>query len=437
MSLYPEAAAIGRWSAVPISSEETRRTNPTDFSEEVGAFYERHPYPSPVTDLDGYRERWANAERRRNAFHLLWPTERYRDDLEVLVAGCGTSQAAKHALRQPAARVTGIDVSESSLRYTHELQRKYGLDNLDLHQLPLERVKTLGRRFDKIVCTGVLHHLPDPDAGLRALRAVLAPGGVMHLMVYAAYGRSGVYMLQAYCRLLGVRALDDELDDLGATLDQLPQRHPLAHLLHQAKDFRSPAALADALLHPQDRAYTVPQLYAWLERCGLSFGRWFLQAPYLAQCGMVARTPHAARLASLPAPQQHAALELFRGTMVKHEFVAYRDDRPGEAQPIRFDDDRWLDYVPVRMPATMSVRERLPVGAVAVLLNSVHTHTDIFLPIDAAEDRLFGAFDGTQSINEIVQALSDNPDDPDHRDGTRRFLERLWQYDQVAFDASR
>ena len=420
-----------------MSLEEMRRPDPTDFSEEVRAFYERQPYPAPITDLNGYRERWANVERRRSTFHLLWPTERYRDDPEVLVAGCGTSQAARHAMRQPAARVTGIDVSESSLRHTRELQRKYGIDNLELHQLPLERIETLGRRFDKIVCTGVLHHLPDPDVGLRTLRAVLAPGGAMHLMVYAGYGRSGIYMLQAYCRLLGIRALDNELDDLGATLDQLPHRHPLAHLLQQAKDFRSHAALADALLHPQDRAYTVPQLYAWLERCGLSFGRWFLLGPYLAQCGMAARTPHAGRLASLAAPQQHAALELFRGTMVKHEFVAYRDDRSGEAQPIRFHGDRWLGYVPVRMPATMSVRERLPAGAVAVLLNPAHTHTDIFLPIDAVEERLFGAIDGTHSTNEILRVASDNPDNPDNRDGARRFFERLWHYDQIVFDATR
>ena len=419
------------------SPEETRQTDPTDFSEEVRAFYERHPYPAPVTDLNGYRERWANGQRRQAAFHLLWPAESYRDDLEILVAGCGTSQAAKHAMRDPAARVSGIDISESSLQHTRGLQRKYGIDNLELHQLSLERIETLGRRFDKIVCTGVLHHLPDPDAGLRALRAVLAPGGAMHVMVYAAYGRSGIYMLQEYCKTLGVRALDHELADLAATLDQLPNRHPLAHLLHQAKDFRSAPALADALLHPQDRAYTVLQLYAWLDRCALSFGRWTLQAPYLAQCGVVARTPHAGRLASLPAPQQHAALELFRGTMVKHEFVAYRDDRSGEAQPIRFDGDRWLGYVPVRMPATMSVRERLPAGAVAVLLNPAHTHTDIFLPIDAVEERLFGAIDGTHSTNEILRVASDNPDDPDNRDGARRFFERLWHYDQIVFDATR
>ncbi len=134
-------------------------------------------------------------------------------------------------------------------------------------------------------------------------------------------------MMQEYCRLLGIGATEAELRELGTTIGALSADHPIAGVSRRAKDFRNPDALADALLHPQDRAYTVPQLYAWLERCGLSFGRWFEQAPYLPQCGAIARTPHAARLVSLSPPLQHAAVELLRGTMAKHNFIAYRDDR--------------------------------------------------------------------------------------------------------------
>ena len=185
----------------------------------------------------------------------------------------------------------------------------------------------------------------------------------MHLMVYAPYGRAGIYMMQEYCRLLGISSSDDDLRDLGATLEALPADHPIASVMRGAMDFRHPDALADALLHPLDRAYTVPQLYAWLERCGMSFGRWVEQAPYLAQCGMIAKTPHAARLASLPAPLQHAAVELFRGTMVRHNLIAYRDDRAGESQPITFAGDHWREYVPMPLPWTVCVRERVPPAA--------------------------------------------------------------------------
>src|SRR5260370_18820551 len=108
-------------------------------------------------------------------------------------------------------------------------------------------------------------------------------------------------------------------------------------------------------------------------------GSWIEQAPYLAQCGVVARSPPAARLALLPSRLQHAAVELFRGTMVSHSFIAYRDDRPDESQPITFAGDSWRDYIPIALPRPVCVRQRLPPGSVAVLLNRSHTFTDLIL----------------------------------------------------------
>jgi len=363
---------------------------------------------------------------------LLWPTEKQRTNREILVAGCGTSQAAVHALREPDAHVTAIDISETSLRHTRDLQQKYRLRNLDLHRLAIEQVRELGHTFDQIVCTGVLHHLPDPDTGLQALRNVLAPNGAMHLMVYATYGRVGIYMMQEYSRLLGIAATKAELRDLDTTIGALSSDHPIAGVARGAKDFRNPDALADALLHPQDRSYTVPQLYDWLQRCGLLFGRWFEQAPYLPQCGAVARTPHAARLVSLSPRLQHAAVELWRGTMAKHNFIAYRDDRPGESQPIAFDGDAWRDYVPLRLPWTLCIDDRVPPGSAAVLINRAHAYSDLALPIDAAQERIFAAIDGNRSIAEILRSAVGGGGD----ERARRFIEQLWEYDQIVFDAT-
>jgi len=131
---------------------------------------------------------------RRNRSEIGWPA--------------GNASSASRSVRRSVAdaRITGIDVSDTGLRHTRELQRKYKLDNLELHQLPIERVREIGRSFDLAVCTGVLHHLPDPNAGLQALRDVLRPSGAMRLMVYARYGRAGIYMVQEYCRLLEIGA---------------------------------------------------------------------------------------------------------------------------------------------------------------------------------------------------------------------------------------
>ncbi len=419
---------LEKWPLTPPLSPQAGRGS----TDAVRVFYENHPYPAPLRNLDRHRELYRNLERRRALSLLLWATEKPRANREILVAGCGTSQAAIHALREPDARVTAIDISETSLRCTRDLQRKYRLRNLDLHQLAIEEVGELGRMFDQIVCTGVLHHLADPDTGLRALRNVLAQNGAMHLMVYATYGRAGIYMMQEYCRLFGVSATEEELRDLGTTIGALSSDHPIAGVARRAKDFRNPDALADALLHPQDRAYTVPQLYAWLERCGLSFGRWFEQAPYLPQCGAIASLPHAARLLSLSPPLQHAAVELLRGTMTKHNFIAYRDDRLGESQPITFDSDAWRGYVPLPLPWTLCIRDRVPSGFVAVLINRAHTYPDLALPIDAAQERVFAAIDGCRSIDEVLRGVAGGSDDQQ----ARRFIQQLWEYDQIVFDAA-
>jgi len=117
-------------------------------ADRVRAFYEHHPYPAPLRDLDRHRELYRNPDRRRALSLLLWPTEKSQSNREILVAGCGTSQVATYALREPDARVTAIDISETSLRQTRDLRQKYGLRNLDLHRLAIEQVEELGHTFD-------------------------------------------------------------------------------------------------------------------------------------------------------------------------------------------------------------------------------------------------------------------------------------------------
>lgn len=393
-------------------------------SARVGAFYERHPYPPPVDDLTGYARTWDDARQRSDA-HLYWPEEPFRDDRRILVAGCGTSQAAKYALRWPKARVTGIDFSKVSIEHTAKLKRKHSIHNLELKQLPIERVAELGSSFDHVVCTGVLHHLADPDAGLRALRDVLKPDGAMHLMVYAPYGRAGIYMLQDYCRRLGVEPSIAEMRDLAIILNALPPDHPLWPLLRNGRDFRDEAGLADTLLNPRDRAYSVPQLFEFLDQADLRFGRWLRQAPYLPTCGALVQSPHRPRLMRLPPQDQYAALELYRGSMVQHSLVAYRSDCT-KGHDIGFNGDVWLNYVPIRLPDTVVVEERLPPRAAAVLINAGHTYKDLYLPIDAPQKALFESIDGRRSIGEIAP-------EGDFRPNARVLFERLWQYDHIVF----
>ena len=386
----------------------------------IEEFYDRHPYPPPAGDLGAVAPRDQLAQRA--AFHLVWPERPYGERNRILVAGCGTTQAARHAMFRGEADVVGIDVSSTSIEHSRGLALRHGLDNLTLRRLAIEDVGDLGQSFDHIVCTGVLHHLADPVAGLRALGDVLEPGGAITLMVYAPYGRAGIYLLQDYCRRLGITTNSHELADLVATLREIPTAHPISRLLRESPDFRDDDALADALLNPRDRAYAVPELLGLLSSGGLRFGRWARQAPYLPDCGSVSETPHAARIAALPLPDQYAALELFRGTIARHTVIAYSaaDEVSGRLDFTEPGAPRWR---PIRVPTAMAVEERLPPGAAAALLNRAHTATDLVMFVNAEELAMFGRIDGARTIGDLG---ADAP----------RFVERLFRHDLVVVDAS-
>jgi len=405
--------------------------NPTDDSfhgDSIAEFYDRHPYPPPRTDLDAYQERWRDPERRRVEHYLHFPRIPFRKDPDVLVAGCGTFQAAQHALRWPQGRVVGIDVSNASLQHTADLKQRYNLDNLELRQLSIERVADLGRDFDLIVSTGVIHHLADPGVGLQALANVLNADGAINLMVYARYGRQGISMMQDYGRLLGIGAAD--VHDLTETLAELPGDHPIVPLLRRSPDFGNADALADALLNPREQVYSVPGLLDLMGKSGLALGRWYRQAPYLPDCGFPAKSPHRKLLLDLPPSEQFAAMELLRGSMTRHTVIAHiaggrsDDDRSGLAA------SSWKEMVPIRLPNTILVTERVPPGAAAVLINQAHTHTDLILPITAPEKRVFEQIDGNRSIADTGAAAGTNPPE------LRRLYTRLWKCDQVVFNNS-
>lgn len=394
----------------------------------IREFYTKHPYPPPVENLDRARDMWQDENVHRAEFHLLWPHKKYRADFDVLVAGCGTWQSAKFALCHPAARVTGIDVSTTSLEHTESLKRTYDLANLETRQLPIESAADLDREFDLIVCTGVLHHLADPEAGLRALRSVLKSDGAMYLMLYAPYGRAGVSMIQEYCRRLGLGTSPQEVNELTAVLEVLPQHHPLLSMLRGSRDAANANALIDALLNPRDRTYSVSQLLDLLDRNDLTLARWYWQAAYSPYCGAIADTPHAQKLAALPEREQYIEMELLRGLMTNHDFIAYGSDNKA-SQP-RFDDESYLSYVPIRRSWTICVQDRLPPGAAGALLNQTHLFDDLFLFIDAQEKQMFDAIDGRRSIAKILASI----------EGTQprasQFFDKLWWYDQAVFDIS-
>lgn len=388
-----------------------------DVSALVAKQYEAFAYPEPFADLaqeiaKGYYQVGDPALYGP----VLWPRGRPLHPLKILVAGCGTIQAAYTAYMNRNDEVVGIDLSEASLAHERFLQERHGLENLKLFKGDLLDVGSLGGKFDVILCTGVLHHMADPDAGLAALRDVLAPDGVMVLMLYGRTVRTGVYMLQDAFQRIGIDQTPDGVAEVRRILGELPSRHYAQDYIRAAVELKDDAAIVDTFLHPQDRAYTVPQLIEMVEGAGLSFQNWVDNHPYWRNGAWGPDSAIAEAVDPLPPRAHWAAIEMLTQDAGLHAFTV----RSGDIEVVDFDEGDWRNFVPHPAPGL----SRKGAG---------HFERGPYeFRCSELEQFVLDGADGTRTIGEIVNvpALEEIPS-AERDEFARRYFEHLWKLGHV------
>lgn len=234
---------------------------------EVKDQYEAFPYPHRDPADEATRLIIGSPSDPREIDHYLFGgTRDWRKPLRALFAGGGTGDGLIQLAQMLTSakrpfEITYIDLSTSSRKVAEARAKKRGLTGITFHTGSLLDAAQFGP-FDYIDCCGVLHHLPDPIAGFSALRAALTPeAGGLGFMVYAPYGRSGVYPLQeAFGALLDGQKPRDRLAAAKRIYDKLPDGHPFKTNPHLHDHEQSDAGFYDLLLHSQDQAFDVPRL---------------------------------------------------------------------------------------------------------------------------------------------------------------------------------
>ncbi|MEO7886748.1 MAG: class I SAM-dependent methyltransferase, partial [Polaromonas sp.] len=247
---------------------------PDNYLPEVRNQYEALPYP-PCNPQDDHRRlvrTWLEDLPMINHYCFAGK-QSFQDGFRALVAGGGTGDATiflAEQLRHTNAQIVHLDMSSASIALAKERAQIRGLANItwvhdSLLNLPA-RAAEFGT-FDYINCSGVLHHLADPDAGFRALLSVLKDDGAIGLMVYATTGRTGVYQMQSLMRMVNGAETDAQrkIANTRDILASLPpsnwfKRSEDLHHDHKMGD----SGIYDLLLHSQDRAYSVGELFDWL-----------------------------------------------------------------------------------------------------------------------------------------------------------------------------
>ncbi|MGB0507666.1 MAG: class I SAM-dependent methyltransferase [Pikeienuella sp.] len=362
--------------------------------------YEAYPYPDRDPADEAKRLVTGSPSDPPEIDHMLFGGARdWRKPFKALVAGGGTGDglimlAKKLSTMKVDAEILYLDMSTASREVAEARAAARGLTSITFETGDLLTAPDRGE-FDYVDCTGVLHHLPDPQAGFNALARAIAPGGGMGGMVYAPYGRTGVYPLQnALNALTAGQAPQDQVAVVKSVLKGLPRTNWFPQNQNLVDHKQSDAGLYDLLLHSRDRPYTVGELAETLGVAGLHLTGFTEPARYDPRLYL----PEAVwpRLDGLDMVAQAALAEQLAGNMKVHVFYACRvEEARGAAVPGPKMRPR-LNGLPARAVGSEIARK----GVLKIDMDGLKLKREI--PRKAGD--LISLADGRMQLGQIAQA---------------------------------
>ncbi|MBG6072196.1 MULTISPECIES: class I SAM-dependent methyltransferase [unclassified Polaromonas] len=388
---------------------------PQNHLPKVKSQYEAMPYPpcNPQDDKTRLVMTWLEDLPMINHYCFAGK-QSFSNGFRALVAGGGTGDATiflAEQLRGTDAEIVHLDMSHASIVLAQERAKIRGLTNITWVHYSLLSLPALGLgKFDYINCSGVLHHLADPDLGLRVLLSALKPGGAIGLMVYGTTGRTGVYQMQALMRMVNRDGTGQEADDphkIANTRDLLGSL-PASNWFkaseslfndHKAGD----AGIYDLLLHSQDRAYSVGELFDWLEGqhgkhlnfSDVQRGR----SPYLPHMVLGSKPPAmAAELRRLPRRQQYEMAELMIGNLITHSLYL----TPDAACTAPYGDAAYIPFF-YHEPLTGDIAAQVFGSNKGQPFRLTHQHSGVSVTVNPGKygANILRLIDGEKSFGEI------------------------------------
>ncbi len=217
--------------------------------------YEDHPFP-----------RW------RDFGAAAIPPEQQQQSAgkKILIAGCGTGQQAMMvAHRYPLADITAIDLSIASLAYAKRKATERSIQNIEFSHGDILNVGQLRQTYDYIACGGVLHHMEEPDAGLRALKSVLKENGVMRIALYSEIARRNIVRIQNWIKEQNLASHDDDIRDFRKLFFETLRTEFFGNPPPYFELF-SISEVRDLFFHVQEHRFTCPQLKLLFQDTGMS-----------------------------------------------------------------------------------------------------------------------------------------------------------------------
>lgn len=237
----------------------------------VQSQYEENPYPRWMRlPKDSYKK-FLNSDLQSR--FPLSPFRRLVDDRnpEILIAGCGTGQHSIGTSQQyKGARILAVDLSMASLAYAKRKTTELDIEFIEYAQADLLKLASLGRTFDVIESSGVLHHLENPFDGWEVLLSLLRPLGLMRLGFYSELARQDIVRVRNIISKEGIGSTSQEIRDYRKHLLVLNDSEDYGFAV-SSSDFFSTSACRDLLFHVQEHRMNLKILADFFKDHDLNF----------------------------------------------------------------------------------------------------------------------------------------------------------------------
>lgn len=244
--------------------------------EKIRQQFESGPYPRTPLEISCKQEyNLLYYHNYATPFYLRNQKVIDTKDKIILDAGCGTGyKALALAEANPGAKIVGVDLSPKSVELAKTRLEYHGFNDAEFHVLAIEELPSLGMQFDYINCDEVLYLLPDPALGLRAMKSVLKPEGIIRANLHSSLQRVYYYRAQEMFKMMGL--MDENPGEMEVSIvrdimQALKKEVRLkANVWDESQVNNSEFFMANYLLQ-EDKGYTIPEMFTAIKTADLEF----------------------------------------------------------------------------------------------------------------------------------------------------------------------
>lgn len=178
--------------------------------------------------------------------------------IKILDAGCGTGNLSL-GLSSENRTITGIDISEMSLKQARKIAKKFCINNVFFIKKDLAHDKLGEQIYDFTFSIGVIHHIPNSELIFKKLVDATKIGGYLVIGVYSPYGMFRKRVERKIVHLLAGK--------------DLRKRVKVARILFYRREVtpQEKIGIADVYAHPLQQHFSIEKMLKWFKKYNIKY----------------------------------------------------------------------------------------------------------------------------------------------------------------------